>query len=322
MKARYWSVAIVLVLVNYVIFSTLFNRLMETDFMSAHATRTPVPTFTPAPAQPLIIISTPTPVTPVPTSTSTPVVVDPNVAAAANSGDGDPVNSPASEPESVPQLIAPGAVNIRSGPGLNYKVIGALNPDRVVPIVGRNGNASWWQIKISDDSAGWVSNAVVSVRNTDGVPQAEAPPPPVAAAPPQPASSAPPPPEPQKPKYQFTPTGWYDDTNYGLTRFLGDIKDTAGNPVNGAFVQASCGTYSTISYPSGPVGWGGFGESGDWPAGFYDITIDSKPVPCVWTLTVVDTDDRKTVKARLSEAVPVEVTHDKSIITANWTKNW
>jgi len=318
MKARYWSLAIVLVLVNYVIFATLFDRLMVADFSGEYATRTPDPTFTPAPAQPLVIIPTPTPVTPQPTPTATPVVVTSSAAAAANSAAGDSVNPPP-EPATEPQLVAPGAVNIRSGPGLNYKVIGTLNPDRVAAIVGRNGNASWWQIKISDEATGWVSNSVVSASNTDGVSQAEVPPLPAAAAPPPTAA---PPPEPQKPKYQFTPTGWYDDTNYGLTRFLGDIKDTAGNPVNGVFVQASCGTYSTISYPSGPVGWGGYGESGDWPAGFYDITIDSRPVPCVWTLTVVETDDRKTVKARLSESVPVEVTQEKSIITANWTKNW
>jgi hypothetical protein len=142
-----------------------------------------------------------------------------------------------------------------------------------------------------------------------------------AATEPQPASSNPAP-APEKPKYQFEPTGWFDDTNYGLTRFLGDIKDVNGNPVDGVFIQASCGTYSTISYPSGPVGWGQYNESADWPNGFYDIAIDTKPVPCIWTLTVVDTDDRKTVKARLSESVPVEVTQEKSIITANWRKNW
>jgi hypothetical protein len=64
------------------------------------------------------------------------------------------------------------------------------------------------------------------------------------------------------------------------------------------------------------------GESSDWPPGFYDITVDSKPVPCMWTLQVVDTDDRETVKAQLSEAVPVEVTHEQSIIQADWRKNW
>jgi hypothetical protein len=325
MKARYWSLAIILVLINYLIFASLFNQLLETDFSLNYATRTPKPTFTPAPAQPVIIVPTLTPVPPMPTPTATRVLQDSNLETGGDTlpaGENSQAEAlSAAQPAGQPQLVAPGPVNIRSGPGINYSVIGTLNANTTATIVGRNTEASWWQIRISGEASGWVSDAVVSASNTDGVPVAEAPPAPVAAAPaPQPASN--PPPAPQKPKHQYEPTGWYDDTNYGLTRFLGDIKDVNGNPVNGVFVQASCGNYSTISYPSGPVGWGGYHESADWPAGFYDITIDSKPVPCIWTLTIVDTDDRKTVKARLSEAVPVEVTQEKSIITANWRKNW
>lgn len=324
MKARHWSLAIVLILINYLIFATLFSRLLEGDFDGSYATRTPVPTFTPAPAQPVIVIPTPTPITPVPTPTATRVMdrseqaADPAAGEQVQRGAG-----PAEERlDGDPQLVAPGAVNIRSGPGLNYTVIGTLNPDTSVPVVGRNPEASWWRIRISGNQAGWVSNAVVRASNVEGVPVAQAPAPPKPAGPePQPASSSPAP-APSKPKYQYEPTGWYDDGNAGLTRFLGDIKDVNGSPVNGVFVQASCGNYSTISYPSGPTGWGTVNESADWPAGFYDITIDTKPVPCIWTLTIVETDDRKTVKARLSEAVPVEVTQEKSIITANWRKNW
>ncbi len=126
----------------------------------------------------------------------------------------------------------------------------------------------------------------------------------------------------QQPAFQYTPTGWWGDTNPGLTRFMGEIKDTAGNLVNGVFVRAVCGSYSAISFPSGPVGWGPWGESSGWEAGFYDITVQNYPVPCMWTLQVVDTDDRVTVKAKLSEAVIAEVTNEKSVITANWQKNW
>jgi len=327
MKPRYWSLAIVLVLINYVVFSSLFSRLLDTDFTLEYATRTPVPTFTPAPAQPFVVIPTSTPYTPPPTPTATRVLGGSDFEADNAGSQSQEENSQASAPSeaqsgSKPHLVAPGAVNIRSGPGLNFTVIGTLNADTVASIVGRNADSSWWQIKISGDDTGWVSNAVVSASNIDGVPETQAPAAPVAAAPaPQPASSSQAP-APAKPKYQYEPTGWYDDTNYGLTRFLGDIQDVNGSPVNGVFVEARCGTYSTISYPSGPVGWGGYGESHDWPAGFYDITIDTKPVPCIWTLTIVETDDRKTVKARLSESVPVEVSQEKSIITANWRKNW
>lgn len=327
MKARHWSLAIVLILINYLIFAALFTRLLEADFSAGYPTRTPIPTFTPAPVEPIIIVPTPVPVTPQPTPTPTRVLLssesntNDNTSAA---GDDTQHNSsqPTTQQINEPQLVAPGPVNIRSGPGINYSVIGTLNTNTPMPIVGRNADASWWQIKITSDTLGWVSNAVVNAGNTNNVPLAEAPAsPPPAPVSAQPAASNPPPPPP-KPKYQYEPTGWWGDTNYGLTRFLGDIKDVNGNPVNGVFVQASCGNYSTISYPSGPTGWGGYQESADWPEGFYDITIDTKPVPCLWVLTVVDTDDRQTVKAKLSESVPVEVTYEDSIVVANWRKNW
>ena len=154
--------------------------------------------------------------------------------------------------------------------------------------------------------------------------------PPTATPQPVPPTAVPPtatpvpttPPPTQQPAFQYTPTGWYGDTNPGLTRFMGHIKDTAGNLVNGVFVRAVCGSYSTISFPSGPVGWGPWGESSNWEAGFYDITVQNYPVLCMWTLQVVDTDDRVTVKAELSEAVITEVTNEKSVITADWQKNW
>lgn len=241
-----------------------------------------------------------------PTETSTPVVVTPDT----------PVPSGASVTVDV-------NLNVRTGPGTNYDRIGWLAAGTTVDITGRTANGTWWQIPYRDapDGKAWISAGYGSASNTEGVPVVEAPPTPTPSAPTAtPTSEAPPPAPP--PAFQYTPTGWYGDTNYGLTRFMGEIKDTAGNPVDGVFVRAVCGTYSTISYPSGPVGWGSYGESTDWPPGFYDITVNTKPVPCIWTLQVVDTDDRETVKAELSEAVPVEVTHEQSVIQANWQKNW
>jgi hypothetical protein len=330
MKARYWSVAIVLFLVNYLIFASLFTELVDPKFGSGFATRTPVPTFTPAPAlPPAIIIPTLTPVPPVPTPTATRVLQAPDTNPSNNAAlvEGSPPEgvSAAAQSGVESELLAPGTVNIRSGPGVNYPVIGALNANTPVRIVGRNADTSWWQIEITPGSIGWVASSVVSANNADGVPVTEASAAPAAApaaAAPQPAADTPPPAEPPKPKYQYEPTGWYDDGNAGLTRFLGTITDVNGNPVNGVFVRVSCGDYSTISFPSGPVGWGPLNESADWPPGFYDVTVDTKPVPCIWVLSVVETDDRKTVKAVLSEEIPVEITLKKSIVTANWRKNW
>lgn len=84
MKPRYWSLAIVLILINYLIFATLYTFLMETNFGGRQVTRTPIPTFTPAPAEPIIIVPTPEPITPEPSPTAT-RVVDP---AESNAGEG------------------------------------------------------------------------------------------------------------------------------------------------------------------------------------------------------------------------------------------
>ncbi len=315
MKARYWSLAFVLLLVNYIIFAMLFSKLLGDDFdKSQDFHRTPWPTFTPAPAEPPVIISTPTPFTPVPTPTNTRVL----------SGEGNVVPSSEEKSANAAQLVALGTINIRSGPGINYGVIGQLHADVAMPVVGRNG--SWWQIQINNGALGWVDNSVVKINEAANVPVVEVALPSVkqAAAPKPPTKTQ----EQEKadpkptPKYQYEPTGWYNETNKGLTRFLGDIKDANGSPVNGVFVRASCGNYATISFPSGPVGWGTHKEGSDWPAGFYDITVDNKPVPCVWILSVVDTADRQNVKATLSEEIPVEVTSEKSIVVANWRKNW
>jgi hypothetical protein len=234
MKPRYWSLAIVMVLVNYIIFATLFTMLTEIDFSGSRTTRTPEPTFTPAPAEPIIIVPTPIPTTPEPTPTATKVI--------QQEGNAGP--------------------HISTQAGI---IQAALNH----------------------------------------------PAPSLDGAPAQPT-----------PKYQFEPDGWYSDGNGGLTRFAGNIKDAAGNPVNGVSVEARCGDYAVISNPSGAAGWGESQASADWPAGFYDLTIDTKPVPCVWVLTIVDTDDGKTVKAILSQPIPVQITSENSIVTANWRKNW
>jgi hypothetical protein len=172
MKSRYWSLAIVLILVNYLIFASLFMVLTETDFTSGHTPRLPAPTFTPAPAQPIIVVPTPTPVTPEPTPTPTPVVQPQSGNATlgdATLGDVIPANS-VQESLSAAELVSPGTVNIRSGPGLEYEVLGSLNPDTPLPIIGRTPDASWWQIRITTGQTGWVANSVVKTSQTKDVP--------------------------------------------------------------------------------------------------------------------------------------------------------
>lgn len=218
----------------------------------------------------------------------------------------------------IPVVVADTTVNVRSGPGLTYPVIGSLTPNAPVRATAQNATLTWWVIHLPDGSIGWVSASVVQAQHTDNLPLATAPPVPATPTP----AATPTPLATPTPAYQFSPTGWFDDFNPGLTRFMGNISDAQGNPVNGVFIEAQCGSYRIISNPSGPVGWGPFNESHTWAPGFYDITVDRRAIPCKWLLTVVATEDRETVLARLSETVEIETTANKSIVVANWRKNW
>jgi uncharacterized protein YgiM (DUF1202 family) len=302
----------------YLGFTLFFTWLFREVATSQISTATPAPTFTPVPVNtaPLLALVTPETATPIPTTTPIPSPTSTPLPPAT------PTDLPTASPTNtmVPaqaQVVSSATVNVRSGPGTNYPVLTALPPGVPVPVVGRNEGSSWWQIQGADGSTGWVADSVVQATNVGSVPVVAAPPPP--QQPPTPTS---PPPPPAKPQYQYEPTGWFADTNFGLTRFLGNISDVNGNPVDGVFVEAQCGSFRVISNPSGPVGWGPFNESHTWPPGFYDITLDTRPIVCSWTLAIVETSDKENVTAYLSEKVKVDTTTEESIVTANWRKNW
>jgi len=73
----------------------------------------------------------------------------------------------------APQLtvITP-VLNVRSGPGLSYPVIGLLRTGTAVDITGRNTPSGWWQVRLGDGSGGWVSGASDLVSVTAGASQA------------------------------------------------------------------------------------------------------------------------------------------------------
>ena len=306
-KASMWSLAILILLLLYFVATIIFSYLFQTLDPPVGFSDTPVPesTFTATlPPTQIVIAATPIPVEPtftpgptaVPTATSLPPTTTPTEPAPAT------VTTVAVSPE----VRAATIVNIRSGPGTTFEVIATLPPNVPLPIIGRNATGTWWQIEGPDGDRGWVADSVVTVRNVAEVPVVAAPVPPTAAVPtatPVPTQAA----------YQYTPTGWFDDTNYGLTRFLGTITDLDGNPVNNVQVEAQCGDFRVLSNPSGTTGW---------PPGFYDLTLDTKPIPCAWRLTVVSSADGVTASGRLSESVEVVTTVDSSIVTANWQKNW
>ncbi len=115
-------------------------------------------------------VSTPTTVTvnavgesaaPTPTSALTPETPTPTV----------PTN---------PALTTKTDLNVRSGPGIQYDLLGLLPAGVTVEIIGRDETRQWWQVRFSPaaDGIGWVAAdpAFSTTANVDNVAIAQAPP--------------------------------------------------------------------------------------------------------------------------------------------------
>jgi hypothetical protein len=121
-------------------------------------------------------------VTPTETASTTPTEVAP---------------TPTATPQPEPALLMSRAnLNIRSGPGVNYEVIGLLAAGQSAEITGLSLDYGWWQIKFpaGPSGYGWVSAHYVTAQNSGSVPLVPAaftPAPPTATATPT-ATSTPP----------------------------------------------------------------------------------------------------------------------------------
>ncbi|MGQ9814996.1 MAG: SH3 domain-containing protein [Candidatus Roseilinea sp.] len=129
---------------------------MPTATASPTPTNTPAPTLTPSPAPTLAPTSTPEPT---PTFTPTPSPTPPLAAR-------------------VTPFTGTQAVNIRSGPGLGYAVIGVLKQGEFITVTGATQDRSWWRVELKGKPA-WVSARVVRMdgdgQSVEIVPAAEIP---------------------------------------------------------------------------------------------------------------------------------------------------
>jgi len=80
----------------------------------------------------------------------------------------------------IPSLKTLTDLNIRSGPGFDYDLIGLLPSETSAEISGRSEDQQWWQIRFAlvVEGVGWVSAdpAYSTTTNVDGVPIVAAPP--------------------------------------------------------------------------------------------------------------------------------------------------
>ncbi len=75
-------------------------------------------------------------------------------------------------------------LNFRSGPGTDYPRIYVLQSGTALPIIGRLGDNSWWQVRTGDGMVGWVSATYTDESgDCSSVPLASPPPLPPTATP-------------------------------------------------------------------------------------------------------------------------------------------
>ena len=154
------------------IFGDSSDRPVETtrDIVSFSTEEpTPLPTATLEPTS-----------TPQPTATTIPIVDTPEQTPALEP---EPTDTP--EEKQVPLVTTDeNNVNMRSGPGTEYDVVGTLEAGQSLEIVGRNADSSRWQVSTSDGLS-WVADSVVTASNADdSIPVVEAPPAPFPTEPP------------------------------------------------------------------------------------------------------------------------------------------
>lgn len=184
-------------------------------------------------------------------------------------------------PVTDPEVRTESAMNVRSGPGTNYTIVGALNAGDVARITGKNEAGDWWQISFAG-AVGWVYGPLVTTSGeTGGVTIAAAPPPPPTAVPPTAAPVEPtstPAPAPSGVDFRLVERRiWGVEENGG--RMVGDsvncgdkqelhviVLDAGGNRLNGVTVR---GVYRNEFHVTGEKGPG---------IAQYDVNVDGDDI--------------------------------------------
>jgi uncharacterized protein YgiM (DUF1202 family) len=66
------------------------------------------------------------------------------------------VDAPAPVPDQSLGSVSTGAVNVRSGPGAEFNSIAVLSGGTTVVLLGRNADASWLLVRLSNGVQGWI----------------------------------------------------------------------------------------------------------------------------------------------------------------------
>ncbi|MBX3012036.1 MAG: SH3 domain-containing protein [Caldilineaceae bacterium] len=63
---------------------------------------------------------------------------------------------------SLPRINANTIVNVRSGPGTTYNILGQIAPENSYQALSKDESGQWWQIDIGSSQSGWIANEFVA----------------------------------------------------------------------------------------------------------------------------------------------------------------
>lgn len=129
----------------------LLAALVSMAGCSALEQREPPPTVTLVPVFTATMLPSPTPpatATPLPSATATP----------------EPSKTPPPSPTPARSglIDAVRSVNLRSGPGVGYGALAALQPGERVILLAQDEDASWQQVQLADGRSGWVAASLIA----------------------------------------------------------------------------------------------------------------------------------------------------------------
>ncbi len=61
----------------------------------------------------------------------------------------------------LPRINANTIVNVRSGPGVNFDVLGQVEPENSYQALSKDETGQWWEIDIGGSQAGWIANEFI-----------------------------------------------------------------------------------------------------------------------------------------------------------------
>jgi LysM repeat protein len=358
MKWKHWSILIVLVLLNYIIFATAFTKLAEQRHPGPRPTRTPYPTFESVEPTPVAWIVLPTstlpptktPVTPMDTPVT--VEIEPTVESTAENVTPLPEapTEVATEPpatdmadamtESLPSATPTGEPVVHTVKrGETLSEIAKQYDVKVNAIAEANDLEDPSHI-ITGQKLTIPEPGQVPPTKTPGAQPTKTPKPqsPTAQPTPKPATKTPtnttvaptkaPPtttPIPATAEFQFTGEVVWDplvapNCAGPAVSKQSVIVDTGGNPVDGVVVEVDCYGNRVLSHPSG--------NPGEYDPGHYDFAF-GQTVPQDWTCTArvvesngqaVDSSEVITIQFDTNDCNPDGDGHQ--VVIVNWVKHW